>query len=513
VPQATPKPLDEFQYLPLVARNYSPLVIPDTTKPLSESTTQYLDSVSPNGAVFTFSQKTPELESVEPGDIIAGGVTDATPYGFLRRVTNVSTTGTSASAQASQVVFTTEQATLEEAIEEGTIHESKCFEQKVIPIDEDLYEGEDGAVELKGHVIVQPCFDFTAVIDGHHLEEVTFINTTVQTATLELTADIEKSIQEDRELVPVTLPTIPIPVGVIVPVLSVHVGLSGTVEAGLSTGLTQTATLTASVTYDDDEGWSKIADYENRFYPDTPTFSGTLDLKAYTGPRLTLWINGVVAPYAEIDGYLRLHADVNTTPWWQLYGGLDAKVGAKAEILGWTLLDYEPLPWRLYEELLAQAEGTPNLVSNPGFEQQLVGWNTSSGSAMYVAETQFVHLGSYSAKGVETSSGSLGRLYQDVTNKVTPGQTYKIIGWIKTEGVSGQVVIALDYVMSSGWTPADGYVKEIGFVSGTQDWTYYESIPFTLPEMPSDASALWFLLDFNAGAGTAYWDDLALEPY
>ena len=40
---------------------------------------------------------------------------------------------------------------------------------------------------------------------------------------------------------------------------------------------------------------------------------------------------------------------------------------------------------------------------------------------------------------------------------------------------------------------ADGYVKEVGHVSGTNDWAYYESNWFTLPPMPDDCSMLWFL--------------------
>ncbi|TLX93233.1 MAG: Ig-like domain repeat protein [Thaumarchaeota archaeon] len=111
---------------------------------------------------------------------------------------------------------------------------------------------------------------------------------------------------------------------------------------------------------------------------------------------------------------------------------------------------------------------------------------------------------------METGAGSLGRLYQDVAGITSPGNQYQISGWIKTNNVVGNVVISLEYVGVGGGTPADGHVMEIGGVGGTQDWTFFQSGVFTLQPMPSDAQALWFLLGFNAGVGTAWWDDVSL---
>ncbi len=151
-----------------------------------------------------------------------------------------------------------------------------------------------------------------------------------------------------------------------------------------------------------------------------------------------------------------------------------------------------------------------NLIKNPGFENQLSFWSVSIGTATYSGDNTNFHSGAYSTKGVEIHRGSLGRLYQNVTDIMTPGKQYKISGWIKTQDAIGYVVIGLDYVDSSGATPADGYVKEIGYVTGSTDWIYYESDAFTLPHMPSDATAIWFLLDFNDGNGTAWCDDVSL---
>jgi len=154
-----------------------------------------------------------------------------------------------------------------------------------------------------------------------------------------------------------------------------------------------------------------------------------------------------------------------------------------------------------------------NLLVNPGFEDEspLYGWTTSSGTAAYFGDYSTYLSGYSSCRGVENTTGSLGRLYQNVTDVTSSGNQYQISGWIRTSGVTGSVVIALDYVRAGGSTPADGYVMEIGHVTGTTEgWEFFQSNVFTVPSKPSDAQALWFLFDFNNGAGTAWWDDVSL---
>lgn len=157
-----------------------------------------------------------------------------------------------------------------------------------------------------------------------------------------------------------------------------------------------------------------------------------------------------------------------------------AGVAGQTDHVGWVRLRSQP-PSGVMPTVSLGSDTTPpsasgNLITNPGFENGLAGWSTSQGSAVYSADLTTQNSGSYSAKGVETSTGSLGRLYQDVTGITSPGSQYQISGWIKTSSVVGEAVIGLDYVASSGWTPADGYVKEIGYVSGTQGWTHFRRL-------------------------------------
>jgi hypothetical protein len=154
--------------------------------------------------------------------------------------------------------------------------------------------------------------------------------------------------------------------------------------------------------------------------------------------------------------------------------------------------------------------GQTNILINPGFENGLSSWKVSSGNAVYTIDTTTQHSGASSVMGVETSAYSAGRLLQDVTGVVTPGNRYMISGWIKTKNVTGNVVIGLDYITSTNYTATGGWITEIGKVTGTQDWAFYESPVFTVPPMPVDEIALCFLFDFNMGGGTAWWDDVSL---
>jgi hypothetical protein len=157
-----------------------------------------------------------------------------------------------------------------------------------------------------------------------------------------------------------------------------------------------------------------------------------------------------------------------------------------------------------------------NLIADPGFEGSAGAWLTSEGTARYTQDPIVRHGGRFSAKGVETHTELLGRLYQDASAIAAPGNEYVLSGWIKTQSVTGVndrmsgVVIALDFVKNDGWTPPDGYVMEVGHVLGTHDWAFFKSPPFKLPPMPRDAVRTWALVDFNGARGTAWADDLQL---
>jgi Tol biopolymer transport system component len=373
-------------YLPVVTNSLLP-IIPDTTNVLTEATTQYLISVSANGAVFTFSQNTPELTLLDVGDIMVADVSDAAPYGFLRQVT-------SKNASGGQVVVNTIPTTLEDAIQQGAISISQQLTPANIEsmttkpgvtllnaagstmnsgfffeINDVVLYDDDGnpnttndQIKVNGSVELAPRFDWDFAIQNWQLQELEFVLNTEETAELEFEIEVEiLSLEAYYELATLHLGTItvfvgPVPV-VFVIEMPIYLRGDGDVSVGVTTSVTQQANLSAGLRYQQGN-WSPIANLNNSFTWQLPTLSAGLDFKGYIDPPLSLLLYGVAGPFAAANPYLELEADVFATPWWKLYGGIDATVGVKGEVLGHSLGEHTEVVVG-YRALLAQASGPP----------------------------------------------------------------------------------------------------------------------------------------------------------
>lgn len=388
-------------YLPLILSPGSgvPTVIPDTTEVLPETTTQYLSGISGDGAVFTFTQSTADLNALASGDVMVSDATANAPYGFLRKVTSVSSAG-------GQVIVTTEAATLEDAIESGEAHISGVLtpgdiqgdmqaegvtlaasqlddafyftlKDVVLYDEDDDLETTDDQITANGSIRLEPSFDFGLVVEHWELEELHFTTSVDEKAELEIKTEVEYPIiKKEKEIARYHLGHFtamvgPVPV-VVVAELTVNVGVDGSVHVGISTRVTQEATLTAGLQYVDGT-WSPVADFSNEFHYNPPTLSAGLDVKGYAGAQLSLLLYGVTGPYAEVNAYLKLEADIAETPWWSLYGGLEMPVGVKIEILSHLIAGYEVTVID-YKLPLAQAQSNspPNLPANPSPEDKAI---------------------------------------------------------------------------------------------------------------------------------------------
>ena len=127
--------------------------------------------------------------------------------------------------------------------------------------------------------------------------------------------DIKRPIQ--------TLYFQPIPVGpfiVLVPEITLYVGIKGEAGATLTTGVSMQAVYTAGVYYKRNEGWRPVSDYSQNSGYTPPSISANASIKGYLGPEFKLLINAVAGPTISVEGYLKAQAGVASQLWWKIYG-------------------------------------------------------------------------------------------------------------------------------------------------------------------------------------------------
>ena len=246
-----------------------------SVKIMDGTTAQNLESISPDGSVLTFNGSTPYLLSLQPDDVMMSGVTDATPYGLLRKVTNVTIDG-------SQFTVETTEATLEEAIEEGEIIinealtqdnivsfapliEGVTLRQGTIPgpvgaqvclsLNNVFYDYNGFQIGLNGDACLEPTFNFVLGIGSESswgipypvLKNLLFSVAISESIALELYANYAYSFSEKVALGTFHFGVLTAGPVVFLPVLTLYVGIDGSLSAGITTGVTLNAGLTAGL--------------------------------------------------------------------------------------------------------------------------------------------------------------------------------------------------------------------------------------------------------------------------
>ena len=115
------------------------------------------------------------------------------------------------------------------------------------------------------------------------------------------------------------------------------------------------------------------------------------------------------------------------------------------------------------------------------------------------------HSGTSSIRVRGTDGVKAGTRSSGPTPHLDPDTDYRLSGWIRCQGVSGNGArIRLDEI---GFKPIDKHGSHVaGPVRGTCDWTYVEDTFRT----PPDGQFGWLYLDLE-GPGMAWFDDVALE--
>ncbi|WP_287153976.1 IPT/TIG domain-containing protein, partial [Candidatus Solincola tengchongensis] len=141
--------------------------------------------------------------------------------------------------------------------------------------------------------------------------------------------DHEESVVE-HEFAPIDVQIGPVPV-VLVPYIEVHVGVDGSVSAGISFGAVQKGSVYAGASYDG-TNWTPSTGKDFSFDWTPPTGSIDADVKVYAGPQFGIKLYGVCGPYINLEPYVRMELDTAKLPLWKVFVGVELDIGVKAGV-------------------------------------------------------------------------------------------------------------------------------------------------------------------------------------
>ncbi len=300
------------------------------------------------------------IAQVAIGDILVGDPSPLAPNGFLRKVVQID-------QQATQTLFTTERASLTDAIEKGSLrahlelkpedvisttsHYSGITTQALLDpfkrsfTDEvifDLDGNEDTTtdqVRASGLLEIQPVLDLDIDIDccegifppRPYLDSLEFRVGVEQHAELELIAEFEDSLSKEIKLFTHRFKSFkftigPVPVWV-TPVLTVSIGIDGEIKAVATFTAAQDSNLIGGVAYDNSSGFSNISEAEFSFSDTDADFTGQLKAKAYISAQVDLLLYDALGPFAEVQASLKIDGKIPRDPTWILEGCIEIFAG------------------------------------------------------------------------------------------------------------------------------------------------------------------------------------------
>ena len=308
-----------------------------------------LSEVTANQIVFRASSA--EIEKLKDFDIIVTGISENAPYGLMRKVTGIQSTGTT-------VTVSTADALLTDVIKEGNIHlkvklleknfslkskmdgvlvkgPGKAFDGLAVTLENfELFRDGARLVTLTGAIGISPEIDLTIKIKTKKINEISFITTLNKVD--ELTVSSNGAFSGGQRLVAAEFFHTPIIIDslVFIPEVKIYCGFNGNVSGAVTSGVRQDRVITSGLNYKN-SNWlaDPLINSESHDFS-SPQITENSDLKIYSGPEITLRLFGTPLQIIEASGFYSLEAQKAGSPLWRLLIGGEGQNSVKSEILG-----------------------------------------------------------------------------------------------------------------------------------------------------------------------------------
>jgi hypothetical protein len=335
------------------------LIVPETTKVVDQATRDSLIEFTDAGTL-RFVGTTQQLQALAVGDVVVGEPTSAAPFGLLRRVTAIHQT-------ADGVVVETEEATLDEAIDQGELEIDELLGE------EDLVSAE---IFLEGvSIAALPHGELSTLQEDKYAITINFDNTIVsnvklsgkfqfdptvkvrakyrvfksprrefeavlgfrQKLELDFQAFDAPKIKREVKVADLNFGTKvffvgPVPV-VYTPKIEVVIGVEGDLRARTKVSVVQTSSPQIGAKYTSSDGWTNLSGVGLNFDFKEPEIDGFgTKGKAFVGPKAILLFYGVAGVGAFGRAFTELDLRVGRDPFWLLMAGFTADLGVEVKL-------------------------------------------------------------------------------------------------------------------------------------------------------------------------------------
>lgn len=516
------------------------IIIPETTKVLKKSIVNQLESVTDGTQEIMIFRG--GLEGVHQGDIIVSGVTDKSPYGFLRRVESMQI------LNDGSIKVVTSQAALDEAIEKGSFSLTTTLRQEDIQgalaltpgtsirvlrepmadselgpkLDINVTLAEDPLTKLEGSISLTVKPTIKGKIEWFTLQSFEYTQSVTFDAKLDLSTEAEIDLTDKKgkfaqiHFTPITVLVGPVPI-VFTPKIDFVWKAGLDIESNFSTGLEYKKVWNAGLRYAN-ANWEMVTpDPEGGF--DWHEFEADVsaEFSASVGPELDFLLYGVIGPSLKAKLTGEIDCSICDNPWMVAEVGFDIDCSVKVKALSKVMADIEydifNVTWPFWERhgtpLCTGSELVVNIISpssgdfmrgqvlnlhgkaeyggNPIASQDMVWKDTTTGSI----------IGTGTTLSVDTASWSLGNHEIELTgtydfSSVSDSTSITLIENSLAGAAEGKVVDAINGTpllgaLVTAQDKNDGF-RDISTVATNNDGIYNISLPsgdyrleYTLP--------------------------------
>jgi hypothetical protein len=308
-----------------------------------------IEEVTDNRIIF--SDKSGEIEKITDKSILVMGVSEKTPYGLMRKVNLIQTNG-------NEVVITTSDALLADAIKEGTVNlqikllekdfklksktegvlingPDKSFDGLAVTLDNfEVFKDGLKSASLRGAIGISADIGITLEFKSNRLKEIN-LNTTLNMID-ELTAFSNGAFSATNEIAAAEFIHSPIVIDslVFVPEISIYCGFDGTVSSEVTSGVRQDRIIISKTNYLNTLWFSEPLTHSESYDFIRPQITDNGDIKIFSGPEIRIKLFGVAVQTIKSTGFFSLEASKTGSPFWKLSIGSDGDNIVKSDILG-----------------------------------------------------------------------------------------------------------------------------------------------------------------------------------